>query len=67
MWAEKELLSKGSKQVDLWGGGVDTVTREIDFDSLINVRPGVNASHVLMDTELRKKFEVIVRRIFGLE
>jgi hypothetical protein len=34
---EKLLLADGSKQVDLWGGAIDFQTKEIDFDSMINL------------------------------
>lgn len=36
---EELLLSQGSKQSDLWGGGVDMETKDIDYDSMINIRP----------------------------
>lgn len=39
---EKILLDQGSKQSDVWGGGIDLETKEIDFNSLINVRPRDN-------------------------
>ena len=36
------LLSQGSKQSNVWGGGLDLVTGEIDFNSFINIRPNDN-------------------------
>ncbi|MBI5358231.1 hypothetical protein HZB69_01205 [Candidatus Amesbacteria bacterium] len=36
---EQILLDQGSKQSDLWGGGIDLETREIDYNSFINIRP----------------------------
>jgi len=35
---EQILLSQGSRQSDIWGGGVDLETQEIDFNSFINIR-----------------------------
>lgn len=61
---EQLLLSEGSKQEDLWGGGLDLETGEIDFDSMINIRPGQgNPSREVLSEELRKKIEIIVREI----
>ena len=62
--AEKLLLADGSKQEHLWGGGLDLETGEIDFNSMINLRPGQNnASRDVLDTDVRKKMEEIARRI----
>ena len=61
---EKLLLGQGSRQEDLWGGGLDLETDEIDFDSMINLRPGQgNPSREVLSAEIRKKIEEIVRRI----
>jgi len=63
---EKLLLAKESRQQDLWGGGLDLETGEIDFDSMINLRPGQgNFSREVLSQEIRKKIEEIVRRILG--
>ena len=32
--AERKLLDNGSEQQDLWGGGVDLETKEIDYNSI---------------------------------
>ena len=37
--SEKILLEQGSKQEDLWGGGIDLETKVIDCNSMINIRP----------------------------
>lgn len=39
--AEQLLLKDGSCQEDLWGAGLDLETNEMDFDSLINLRPNL--------------------------
>ena len=63
---EKLLLGHGSRQEDLWGGRLDLETDEIDFDSMINLRPGQgNPSREVLSAEIRKKIEGIVRRILG--
>ena len=37
--SEAILLESGSKQEDIWGGGVDLETKIIDSNSFINIRP----------------------------
>mgnify|MGYP001575333627 CR=1 FL=1 len=64
--AEAALLENGSRQMNLWGGGLDLITKEIEFTSLINTRPGVSNSQEVLDAGIRSKMEEIVRRVFGL-
>ena len=59
---EKLLLDDGSKQADLWGGGIDLETNEIDCDSMINLRPGQgNSSREVLDQSVRKEIEIVIR------
>ena len=61
---ERMLLKDGSKQVDLWGGGIDLETNEIDFDSMINLRPAQNnPSREVLDQAIRKEIEAIIRSL----
>ena len=39
---EQILRDQGSEQSNIWGGGIDLVTKEIDFNSFINIRPNDN-------------------------
>lgn len=39
---EQILLQQGSLQSDIWGGGIDLETMEIDYNSFINIRPNDN-------------------------
>ena len=60
--AEQKLLDEGSKQSNLWGGGVDLMTREIDYNSIINLRPSAdNPARDILSLEIRKKFDKIVK------
>jgi len=52
---EQILLEKGSKQSDLWGGGIDLETMEIDFNSFINIRPRDNNTKNEIQSEALKK------------
>ncbi len=62
---EKILLSQGSKQSDIWGGGIDTETKEIDYNSFINIRPqDNNPSNDILDIKLRKRYEELTKFFF---
>lgn len=59
---EQKLLEEGSKQENLWGGGLDLATSEIDYNSMINLRPSQdNPSRDILDKEIRRKFDKIVK------
>ena len=59
---EQMLLADGSVQENLWGGGIDWETKEIDYNSMINLRPSqANPSRDIMDTSIRKQFDQIVK------
>ncbi len=58
---EQKLLSEGSKQENLWGGGIDLDTKEIDYNSIINLRPSQkNPSRDILSEDIRKDFDKIV-------
>ena len=59
--AEQRLLSEGSSQENLWGGGIDWETKEVDYNSVINLKPSQkNPSRDIMSEEIREKFDKIV-------
>ena len=61
---EKLLLEDGSRQADVWGGGLDLETGSIDFDSVINLRPAQNnPSREVLNQEIRRQMEVIIRAL----
>ena len=61
---EAMLLKDGSKQEHLWGGGLDLETGEVDFDSMINIRPRQNnSSREVLDKSIREKVENIIRKL----
>lgn len=62
--AEKILLDNGSKQENLWGGGWDSKTQELDYDSMINIRPNKNnPSREVLSPEIRAKIERTVNKL----
>lgn len=61
---ERLLLQHGSKQDNLWGGGLDLETGEIDYDSMINIRPSQgNTSRQVMDEITRKRMDEILKKL----
>ncbi len=60
---EQLLLEDGSLQEDLWGAGLDLETGEMDFDSLINLRPTQNRSREILDEEIRKKAASLIETL----
>lgn len=58
------LIAQGSSPKDIWGGGVDTETKEITIDSMINIRPADNRSNQIQDPATREKFEKLSRFFF---
>lgn len=63
--SEKILLDDGSKQSDLWGGGIDIESKVIDGNSFINVRPSDgNTINEIQDPNIRKEFERLMKYFF---
>jgi len=63
--SEKVLLEDGSKQSNLWGGGIDIEAKIIDCNSFINVRPtDNNTSNEIQDEKLRERFEELSKYFF---
>ncbi|VVA44157.1 conserved hypothetical protein [Candidatus Roizmanbacteria bacterium] len=63
--SEKILLDQGSKQENLWGGGIDLETKIIDCNSMINIRPQQgNTSNEIQDKTRRQEFEKLTKYFF---
>lgn len=63
---EKILLEKGSKQDNVWGGGINLEDKMIDTTAVLNLRPKLgNDSMEILDAERRKKFVSIVKGFFA--
>lgn len=63
---EKILLDQGSLQSNVWGGGIDLETKEIDYNSFINIRPSDNTSNEIQDPTIRKKYKELTKYFFKL-
>lgn len=63
--SETILLHQGSKQKDLWGGGIDLDTKTVDGNSFINIRPNQdNTSNEIQDKQIRDTFESQMKFFF---
>ena len=63
---EQILLEQGSKQSDVWGGGIDLATKEIDFNSFINIRPLDNNSKNEIQSEVvKEKYKELSKFFFS--
>lgn len=63
--SEEVLLAQGSNQSDIWGGGVDIDTKDIDFNSFINIRPrDKNAGNEILDSKTREKYADLTKFFF---
>jgi len=62
---EAVLLKKGSKQSDIWGGGINFQTKEVDTTAVLNLRPRLNNNSLeILDQERREKFLAVVKKLF---
>lgn len=62
---EKILLGRGCKQDDIWGGGVNFESKQLDTTAVLNLRPRLkNDSLEILDTRRREKFIQVVRKYF---
>lgn len=63
---EQILLSQGSKQSNLWGGGIDSETKEIDFNSFINIRPrDNNTKNEIQSEDIKTQFTSLTNYFFS--
>jgi hypothetical protein len=62
---EAVLLADGSQQEDIWGADWVPETREVRYESFINIRPRQNnPTMTILDPEIQRRVEVIVRNLF---
>jgi hypothetical protein len=62
---EQILLERGSRQSDIWGGGINLETKEIDYNSFINIRPrDNNPKNEILEASLRDKYAELTRFFF---
>ena len=63
---EKVLLERGGKQDNIWGGGIDVESKQVDTTAVLNLRPRLgNDSLEILDTQRREKFIQVVKKYFA--
>lgn len=63
--SEKVLIDGGSKQKNIWGGGIDLSTKIIDFNSFINIRPNYkNESNEILDPKIKDQYKKLTEYFF---
>jgi hypothetical protein len=63
---EAVLLEHGSEQDDLWGANWYPAEQEIEFESLINIRPRLgNRSIIIQSDDIRGKVAAITQDLLG--
>lgn len=59
------IIRTGSKQSDVWGGGIDLETKEIDFNSLINVRScDNNTKNEIQSERIKAQYKELTEYFF---
>lgn len=62
---EKILLDSESHQSDIWGGGIDLETKEIDYNSFINIRPqDNNLKNEIQSEHIKKTYTDLTKYFF---
>jgi hypothetical protein len=62
---EQILLEQGSAQNQIWGGGIDLETKEIDFNSFINIRPSDNnAKNEIQSENIKQVYKELTEYFF---
>ena len=63
---EKILLEKGSRQNDIWGGGINLLDKLVDTTAVLNIRPNLKNDNLeILDQGIREKFIKIVKDYFN--
>jgi hypothetical protein len=63
---EQLLISQhNSRSENIWSGGINLVTKKIEFTAVANIKPSVNNSSLeILDPKNREKFKKIVQKYF---
>jgi len=62
---EVVLLEAGSQQANVWGASWNPSTREVFYESLINIRPRQNRSMEILDPDIRLQVIQIIDHLLG--
>jgi hypothetical protein len=62
---EAFLLDIGSHQEDLWGASWNSISQEIFYESMVNLRPRQNRSMQILDSAIRRQVKQVIDRLLG--
>ncbi|MEI6690820.1 MAG: DUF5674 family protein [bacterium] len=63
---EQILIAQGSSQHNIWGGGIDLTTNEIDYNSFINIRPNDNnTKNEIQSEDIKSKYNELTKYFFS--
>ena len=62
---EQILLQDGSRQIDVWGADWYPLQQTAGFESIINIRPGINRSMQIQSPEIRGQVNQLVQMLLG--
>jgi hypothetical protein len=62
---EAALIDQGSQQGDIWGISWNSMSQEIFYESIVNLRPRQNRSMEILDPSVREQVKQIVHRLLG--
>ena len=62
---EQILLQDGSRQIDVWGADWYPLQQTAGFESIINIRPGINRSMQIQSPEIRVSVNQLVQMLLG--
>lgn len=61
------LLAVGSKESALWGGGLDVERNLLEYDAIINIKPKINNSNLILDPKVCAQVAAVVRSLLPAE
>jgi hypothetical protein len=63
--SEAILLDNGSRQSDIWGASWNSISQEILYESMVNLRPRQNRSMQILDVTIREQVKQIIHKLLG--
>lgn len=62
---EAVLLDNGSRQSDIWGASWNSISQEILYESMVNLRPRQNRSMQILDVAIGEQVKQIIHKLLG--
>jgi hypothetical protein len=62
---ETVLLERGCQQADLWGASWNPISREIVYESMVNLRPRQNRSMQILSEIVREQVRKVIYNLLG--